>query len=203
MMRIRTVVAVGSMALLGVVATGSSALAADGGHSPAKAGTAKAQPVNPAKAARCLARAGATVTRVKGGGYRIVIPGASVGHATRACKQYLPPGHVPSGTGTLVLQLGGAPTAAFGTGEKFVKCLAAHGAPPAATPGNSGLVTSEAPSGTAAAPGGPTTIVSGEVGSDDGGPSAVISADGAKVVKAQQACVSLAPNPGVVLQSAG
>ena len=206
MMRIRTVVAVGSMALLGVVATGSSALAT-GGPAPATA-----KPVSPAKVAHCLGQAGATVTRTEGGGYKIVVPGRKIAHALRACKQYLPPGTAAPtghGSGSLVIQIGGAPTAAFGKADKkFVQCLTDHGAQPPAVTG-AGKVGTTAPGADVAVPSddGPTTIVSGTVvsgtvGSDDGGPSTVVSGDDAKLTKALQACASLSTGSSFVPQSA-
>jgi hypothetical protein len=132
MSRIRTVVAVGSMALLGVVATGSSALASSG----AASGTHPGTQFDPAKAARCFAAHGAKVQKVGDGAYKVTIPASKVRSATKACQKYLPtpPGDakdlpLPTGKGTVTLQFGAkeASRADKAKFDKLRQCLEDHG----------------------------------------------------------------------------
>jgi hypothetical protein len=206
MTRIRTALAIGSMALLGVAGTGSSALATDGGHSPAQPVKVKhstGHPPKPAKTAECLARNGAKVTKLKDG-YRIEVPAEKAAAAVKACAKYLPPGHAPKGDGKLIIQIGSVKKGAARAGDQFVKCLKDHGALPQEAAGESGskrsdvteeVIRSGVPEG--------GTVIEGEDGSTH-----VVSESGSttpakavKAVKVPEACEKFAP-PGAELHTA-
>jgi hypothetical protein len=203
MRRFTTVAAVGTMALLGIAATGSTALASGGGTS----GGGPGHPGNPARAARCLAAHGADVTRTNGGGYRISIPAGRVGEATTACKRFLPgaPGPIKSapsghGSGPMVIHIQpGAKQSHAASASKLkelARCLKDHGAP-GVTMGDGKMIV------------GGTTVIAGTKGTSDGvdqdgdGPATAKAPaqDDPKLHKAMQACASAAPASGVELST--
>lgn len=192
MMRIRTVVAVGSMALLGVAGTGSTALASDGGHAPTQPTQIKhvtGHPPNPAQVVRCFRANGGKVTRLKDGGYQIDVTAASA----RACKRYLPPGAFPKDGAKLVLRIGGSakPKGPGKVDEKFVQCLKDNGV---AVPGT---VASDEKVGTVTGVPGDASVTKGQDGS-----VSVRVGGSAKPVDVPDECEPLAPGP-ILQESAG
>jgi hypothetical protein len=201
MKRITRVVAVGSMALIGVAGSASTALATTGGDS------GPGQNVSPARVARCLAAHGGQVSRTAGGGYQIVIPSSRVKEATTACRRYLPskPGQPKVGGkhgSKLVIRIEGKTVHPGGSqapgdpakAKKYLDCLDDNGAPGVVKSADGTKIVGEA------------TVIAGTEGAAD----SVVKEDGStaakapgdpKLVKALQACASLAPDDGPVLQS--